>query len=410
MNFFSTFLGVNIAERLKETVKEWNVPDDHIAGVVRDNGANIVLGVSLVGWPDIPCFGHTLQLCVESGLNLAMVSRLVGAAKKLVGHFKHSSLAMGTLKEKQKTLNIPEHTLIQSVATRWNSTYFMLERLLKQRWAIYGVLHDETVSKPDHKRLDLKDEEWELASQLIVVLKPLQVATTALCEEHNVSVSLVYPVVYGLLKKHLAPASDDRTAVKVFKKTVASELKRRFDPDSEEIAEDPPVLASALDPRYHQLKFFSSEQRSVTYNKLKDLAVEVDAEAQTVEVEAETQESTAKRPRHDSAMDFLLGDSLGNGDDDRSPQDEVDLFLREPVLGTNTNPLKWWQANESRFPVLSKLAKRLLCIPATSVPAERIFSTSGLIVNKQRASLKPENVDMLVFLNRNLPSKASPVV
>ena len=59
----------------------------------------------------------------------------------------------------------------------------------------------------------------------------------------------LYPVVYGLLKKNLAPASDDHTAVKVFKKTVASELKRCFDPDSEEVAEDAPVLASALDPR-----------------------------------------------------------------------------------------------------------------------------------------------------------------
>ena len=39
------------------------MPDDHIAGVVRDNGANIVLGVSLVGWPDIPCFPHIAALC-----------------------------------------------------------------------------------------------------------------------------------------------------------------------------------------------------------------------------------------------------------------------------------------------------------------------------------------------------------
>lgn len=54
-------------------------------------------------------------------------------------------------------------------------------------------------------------------------------------------------------KKHLAPASDDHTAVK---KTIASELKEQFDSDSKEIAEDPPVLASSLDPRYHQLKFF----------------------------------------------------------------------------------------------------------------------------------------------------------
>ena len=85
-------------------------------------------------------------------------------------------------------LNITEHTLIQSVGTHCNSTYFILERLLEQHWAIYGVLHDETVSKPDHKTLDLKDEQRELMSQLVVALKSLQVGTTALREEHNVSV------------------------------------------------------------------------------------------------------------------------------------------------------------------------------------------------------------------------------
>ena len=262
------------------------------------------------------------------------------------------------------------------------------------------MLHDETVSKSDHKRVDLKDEQWQLISQLIVVLKPLPVATTALCEEHNVSVSLVYPVVYGLLKKHFPPVSDDRPAVKLFKETVSQELKRRFDPDSEGIVEDPPVLASAIDPRYHQLKFFSSELRSAIYSKLKELAVEVHAESD----EARTvDESAAKRPRQDSAIEFLLGDSLGSVADTSSPQDEVDIILREPPVGPKTNPLKWWKLTEHRFPILSKVAKRLLCIQATSVPSERIFSTSGLIVNKQRASLKPENVDMLVFLNRNLP-------
>ena len=129
--FSSTSLGVNIAERLKDAAREWNMPEVRIAGLVRDNEANMVLGVSLIGWPDIPCFGHTLQLCVGAGLNLAMVSRLTGAARKLVGHFKHCALAMSSLKEKQKALNVPEHTLIQDVVTRWNSTYFMLERLLE---------------------------------------------------------------------------------------------------------------------------------------------------------------------------------------------------------------------------------------------------------------------------------------
>ena len=139
------------------------------------------------------------------------------------------------------------------------------------------------------------------------------------------------------LRSTFAPASDDRAAVKVFKKTVASELKECFDPDSTEIAEDPPVLASSLDPRYHQLKFFSSEQRSATYSKLKELAVNIDAEAHTVVNESETGgESAAKRPKQESAIEFVLGDSLGNGDGDRSPQDEVESTSRGLALNLKT--------------------------------------------------------------------------
>ena len=190
----------------------------------------MLLGVSLPRWPDIPCFGHTLQLCVGAGLNTIAVSKLIATARKLIGHFKHSSLAMSALMEKQKALNIPEHRLVHRlvVINRWNSSYSMLERLAEQRWAIYGVLHDETVSKPDHRKLDLKEEQWELISDLLVVIKPLQIATTALCEEQNVSLSSVYPVVNGL---RLAVVPSDNSAVKAFKEVVSMKIKQHFHSD-----------------------------------------------------------------------------------------------------------------------------------------------------------------------------------
>ena len=43
------------------------------------------------------------------------------------------------------------------------------------------------------------------------------------------------------------------------------------------------------------------------------------------------------------------------------------------------------------------LAKKLLCIPATFVPSEHLFSTAGNIVTKKRASLDPDNVECLRF-------------
>jgi len=93
------------------------------------------------------------------------VSRLASIARKLVGYFKHSSLAMIALKEKQKQLNVPEHHFIQDVATRWNSTYFMYERLLEQCWAIYAVLHDEQGTQRQYKHLYLKEDQWKLLAQ-----------------------------------------------------------------------------------------------------------------------------------------------------------------------------------------------------------------------------------------------------
>ena len=52
--------------------------------------------------------------------------------------------------------------------------------------------------------------------------------------------------------------------------------------------------------------------------------------------------------------------------------------------------------------MIAELARKYLCIPSISVPAERVFFTAGVIVNKLRSSLDPVNIDALIFLNQNL--------
>jgi hypothetical protein len=49
------------------------------------------------------------------------------------------------------------------------------------------------------------------------------------------------------------------------------------------------------------------------------------------------------------------------------------------------------------------LARRYLCIPATSAPAERAFLTAGHVVDDARSSLLPENAAALVFLKSAWP-------
>jgi len=92
---------------------------------------------------------------------------------------------------------------------------------------------------------------------------------------------------------------------------------------------------------------------------------------------------------------------LGEDDDDDSRiftmSEEFDKYLKETPLKSSENSLEWWFKNSHKFPTLAKLAKRYLCIPATLVPAKQVFSVAGEIVNNKRASLKPENFNMLIF-------------
>ena len=71
--------------------------------------------------------------------------------------------------------------------------------------------------------------------------------------------------------------------------------------------------------------------------------------------------------------------------------DEVRRYRAEPPLpffdesGNAQSPLAWWKSNEQLYPSLSKYARQVLAIPATSAPSERVFSVAGQIVTKKRA-------------------------
>jgi hypothetical protein len=89
---------------------------------------------------------------------------------------------------------------------------------------------------------------------------------------------------------------------------------------------------------------------------------------------------------------------------------EITLYREEPSLplqdagGKFSCPLKWWRANQCKYKLLSQLALRILCIPATSAPAERVFSVAGLTIAKDRARLAPQTANELIFLHDAIPA------
>ena len=81
---------------------------------------------------------------------------------------------------------------------------------------------------------------------------------------------------------------------------------------------------------------------------------------------------------------------------------ELKIYGPERVNGY-VDPIKFWLDATSRFPLplLSKMALNLLPILDTSVPCERAFSRTGLIVNDLHSQLNPAKVNFLVFLQNN---------
>jgi len=83
-----------------------------------------------------------------------------------------------------------------------------------------------------------------------------------------------------------------------------------------------------------------------------------------------------------------------------SQKSEIINYFSEPrIVNPEEDILKWWKTNQTRFPVLSKIARDYLAAQATSVPSERGFSKSGLTVTDLRNSLHNETVRCLMCLN-----------
>jgi hypothetical protein len=80
---------------------------------------------------------------------------------------------------------------------------------------------------------------------------------------------------------------------------------------------------------------------------------------------------------------------------------EFERYKAMPPVGRSTDPLVWWRDNATIYPILSKIAKIYLSIPASQATCERSFSTAKRICSPNRTLLTPKHIAQLVFSRQN---------
>lgn len=152
-----------------------------------DNAANIVKAITDIFGKDkhLGCFAHTLNLVATSLLkNNNEVNALCTKIKTLITFFKHSVSAADELR-KHNTKK-----LIQSVPTRWNSTYYMLERFIELSESLTVILLKLPKTPPMLLTLEV-----QLAKVVIEILSPIEEVTKEICGEQYVTSSKIIPLI-----------------------------------------------------------------------------------------------------------------------------------------------------------------------------------------------------------------------
>ena len=167
----------------------------------------------------------------------------------------------------------------------------------------------------------------------------------------------------------------------------------------------PLLIGSLLDPCFKSI-ILSKFKDDSEIKKLKQAPIELismEAEQKTESSTTLTDSAIPAIPKKQklTTLDKLLGpEQLSQ--ESSTLENELEKYLAEPPFSKKDNPLSWWKANATCYNTLSSVARRLLCMPATSPSSERVFSIAESTITKLRSCLKPKNADASIFLNKNL--------
>ena len=112
-----------------------------------------------------------------------------------------------------------------------------------------------------------------------------------------------------------------------------------------------------------------------------------------------TDEQVSETPKSLIWQDFdaAVSKLQGTVDPVSSATIEIDKYLAETILSRSKDPLEWWEMRKLIYPKLYAIMVKRLCIPATSVPCERIFQRQVRFDQNDEAGFVPKTFPKFYF-------------
>ncbi|XP_047192925.1 uncharacterized protein LOC118318563 [Scophthalmus maximus] len=236
--------------------------------------------------------------------------------------------------------------------------------------------------------------EMDKLQRLETLLEPCRYLTELLGGDKYVSCSVALPA-FCHLSRLMESSDNDPAYVTTFKSTFRKDLETRKGNASIAYL----MIATALDPRFKDLKCIPRAERSEVWASVTNLVKE-----QRVIAEKPMEENTSEPPKKKLTLLAASSESDSEQEED-SIEDSVRRYRAGPAISSDSCPLEWWSKHAGSHSRLAPYAQKYLATPATSVPCERLFSLAGQIVQKKRASLSSENVNNLVCLSNWLSAE-----
>lgn len=370
--------------------------DGQIVSKTNDNANNIVHAMRALEGTVVRCNAHLFNLVVKDTFKHARNTGLRDLAKRCRGlnRFCRKSNVPHKLREACKKVNLPE-TVKQAVPHRWNSFYDSLQRLLVLRNPLTKIFETMTMKK---RRKFLTPDEWRCVEQLVHLFDPVNDGSKTLSAVCHPTISLVH-LVWATTMKRITTfmASESLEPLVIAAGQVMNEcFQDRFDLLQ---FSDLLQLALALDPRTKDMIYLSEDTQQRIWETLL---------AHAEELHRPKVSPHPTNPLLDPLLMFVAKHDLQSRIKAEVAlwKSQLSIELRTPVPGTEgvyqyPNVLEFWKNQSQNFPLLSPIARKVLAVPATSVPSERVGSVAGNIVRARRSRLCENLISDLTFGTMN---------